>query len=149
MPQNVRECRLGRRNWSGTCFSDVAMRRLVALTIILATTTAVVCVYLRETRNRDWPPIVSPTPATVTPVEGTTRHGLIAHVDTRNRSLEIEVNGHQERIFWDDRTLITVAKHRAKMSVLAPGSTVFVDVQQREDRLQASLIAVSPPNRSW
>ena len=149
MPQNVRECRFGRHNWSGTCFSEVAMRRLVALTTILATTTAVVCVYLRETRHRDWPPIVSPTPATVTPVEGTTRHGLIAHVDTRNRSLEIEVNGHQERIFWDDRTLITVAKHRAKMSVLAPGSTVFVDVQQREDRLQASLIAVSPPNRSW
>jgi hypothetical protein len=125
------------------------MRQLVALTIILATTTAAVCVYLRETRNRDWPPIVLPTPAAVTPIEGTTRHGLIAHVDTRNRSLEIEVNGHQERIFWDDRTLITVAKHRAKTSVLAPGSIVFVDVQQREDRLQASLIAVLPPNRSW
>ena len=129
--------------------SDVAMRRLVTLTLILTTATVVAGVYVRETRNRDWPPIVSPIPATVTPVEGTTRHGLIAHVDTRNRSLEIEVNGHQERIFWDDRTLITVAKHRAKMSVLAPGSTVFVDVQQREDRLQASLIAVSPPNRSW
>ena len=99
------------------------MRRLVALTIILATTTAVVVSTVRETRNRDWPPIVSPTPATVTPVEGTTRHGLIAHVDTRNRSLEIEVNGHQERIFWDDRTLITVAKHRAK--IVGLGSRVY------------------------
>jgi len=148
MPQNVRECRLGRCNWSGTCFSDVAMRRLVTLTLILTTATAVASVYVREARNQDRTQILSPTQATVSPVE-TTRHGLITHVDTRNRSLEIEVNGQQERIFWDDRTLITVAKHRAKPSALSPGSTVFVDVQRREDRLRASLIAVSPPNLSW
>jgi hypothetical protein len=125
------------------------MRRFVTLTLILTTAAAVASVYVRETRNRDRIQIVSPTQAAANPAEGTMRHGLIAHVDTRNRSLEIEVNGHQERIFWDDRTVITVAKHRAKPSVLAPGSTVFVDVQQREDRLQASLIAVSPPNLSW
>jgi len=125
------------------------MRPFVTLTLILATATAVLSVYVRETGNPDRTRIVSPIPATVTPAEGTMHHGLIAHVDTRNRSLEIEVNGHQERIFWDEHTVITVAKHRAKPSALAPGSTVFVDVQQREDRLQADLIAVSPPNLSW
>jgi hypothetical protein len=147
--RNVRECRLGRCNWSGTCFPEVAMRRLVTLTLILTTATAVASVYVREASNRDRTQTLSPRQATVSPAEKTTRHGLIAHVDTRNRSLEIEVNGHQERIFWDERTLITVAKHRAKPSALAPGSTVFVDAQRREDRLQASLIAVSPPNLSW
>jgi len=125
------------------------MRRLVTLTLILITATAILSVYVRETRSRDRTRIGSPIPATVTPAEGTMHHGLIAEVDTRNRSLQIEVNGRQETIFWDERTVITVAKHRAKPSALAPGFTVFVDVQQREDRLQADLIAVSPPNLSW
>ena len=125
------------------------MRLFVTLTLILATATAVLSVYVTETGNPDRTRSVSLTPATVTPAEGTMHHGLIAHVDTRNRSLQIEVNGHQERIFWDERTVITVAKHRAKPSALVRGSTVFVDVQQREDRLQADLIAVSPPILSW
>ena len=122
------------------------MRRLVTLAIILTAATAVASVYLRETGNRDHARNVSPTPPAVNSVEAMTHHGLIAQVDTRNRSLEIEVNGHPERIFWDDRTLITVAKHRAKPSALALGATVLVEVQQREDRLQASFIEVSPPN---
>jgi len=126
-----------------------AMRRLVTWTLVLTTATAAASICVRETRNRDRSWILPPAHTTVSPAEETTRHGLIAHVDSRNRSLEIQVDGHQERIFWDDRTLITVAKHRAKPSALAPGSTVFVDVQRREDRLQASLIAVSPPNLSW
>lgn len=121
------------------------MRRFVTLTLILTTATALASVYLRDTCKREQARIVSPTPAAANPPESRTDHGLISRVDTRNRSLDIEVNGHPERIFWDDLTLITVAKHRVKPSVLAPGATVFVDLQRREDRLQATLIAVCPP----
>jgi hypothetical protein len=121
------------------------MRRFATLTLVLTAATAVSGVYLVKTVGQDPVHRVAPRPAALSAAEGTTYHGLIAQVDRRNRSLEIEVNGHSERIFWDDHTLITVAKHRVKSSALAPGATVFVDVQQKEDRLQASLISVSPP----
>jgi hypothetical protein len=121
------------------------MRRFATLTLVLTAATAVSGVYLVETGNRGPVHSVAPKPAALSAADGTTYHGLIAQVDRRNRSLEIEVNGRSERIFWDDRTLITVAKHRVKSSALTPGATVFVDVQQKEDRLQASLISVSPP----
>ena len=126
------------------------MRRIAIVALIFTTATTVAAVYMKETWNRDQDQARSSSTSSI-PAKarvGLTHHGLIAQVDTRNRSLEIEENGRQERIFWDDHTLITVAKHRVKPSALAPGATVFVDVQQIEDRLQANLIAVSPPNLS-
>ena len=144
----VLESRVVSWNWCGTCFLEVAMRRFAALTLILAAATAVSGVYLVKTGGRDPLHSVAPRPAALSVAEGTTCHGLIAQVDKVNRSLEIEVNGRSQRIFWDDRTLITVAKHRVKSSALVPGATVFVDVQQKENRLQASLISVSLPMSS-
>ena len=122
------------------------MRRFVTLTLILTTATTVAGVYLREMRHRDQALSAAPIPPAVNLAEGLTHHGLIVQVDIGNRSLEIEENGRHERFFWDDHTLITVAKHRVKTSALAPGARVMVDAQQRDNRLQASLIAVSLPH---
>ena len=121
------------------------MRRFVTLTLILTTASTVAGVYLKEAFDREQLRNVVSVPAPAEDAEGP-KHGMITQVDIRNRSLEIDVNGHQERVFWDDRTLITFAKHRVKPSALAPGVTVSVDVHQRENRLEASLIAVSPPD---
>ena len=123
------------------------MRRFVTLTLTLATASTVAGVYLKEALNREQLRNVVSAPAPAEAAEGPKR-GLITQVDIRNRSLEIEVNGREEQVFWDDRTLITFAKHRVKPSALAPGVKVSVDAHQRDNRLEASQIVVSPPDSS-